>query len=62
MCLDQLEASAFQLAWLPGVGEAMVQDIIEQRPFESLEALPDKVDGLGSGTLEAIREFLKAVT
>lgn len=60
--LDVNEASAFQLAWLPGVGGDLAQDIVRQRPFGSLEELPAKVDGIGPATLEKTRGYLQDVT
>lgn len=59
--LDLNEASSFQLAWLPGVGEETAKNIIQARPFGSLDELPDRVDGIGPETLEGIRGFLKGV-
>lgn len=59
--LDVNEAPAFQLAWLPGIGGELAQEIVRQRPFGSLEELPGKVDGIGPATLEKTRAYLQEI-
>ena len=44
------------LIGLPGIGEAMADAIIEQRPFASIEDLPGAVSGIGEATLRRLRK------
>ncbi|MCG2686138.1 ComEA family DNA-binding protein [Candidatus Parcubacteria bacterium] len=48
-------ASAAQLDSLPGIGSGKAQGIIDNRPYQSIDGLL-KVSGIGSKTLEKIRE------
>lgn len=60
--VDVNQASAVELAQLPGLGPAMAQRIVDHRAahgdFPSLDALLD-VPGVGEATLAAIRPYLR---
>jgi len=55
--LNPNTAARDELIRLPGVGEAMANRIIENRPFRKAEDLRN-VDGIGPKTLQQIRPFL----
>lgn len=46
-----------QLVLLPGIGEALAQRIIEQRPYKTIEDMR-RVSGLGAATLERLEPLL----
>ncbi len=50
-------ANLKELTLLPGVGEALAQRIMEQRPFTAIEDMR-RVPGLGAVTLERMRPML----
>jgi competence ComEA-like helix-hairpin-helix protein len=58
--IDVNRAEVGEMALLPGVGPILARRIIQYRrqhgPFESVEAL-GRVDGIGSRTLQGIREL-----
>lgn len=60
--VDLNSASVAELSTLPGIGpvraEAIVLDRIRRGTFRSIEDL-ERVDGLGSGTLEPLRPFVE---
>ncbi len=51
------QASPIGLESLPGVGEVLARRIIAARPFDSIEELL-RVEGIGSGKLEQIRDLI----
>jgi len=53
--LDPNLAARDELMSVPGIGEVMANRIIENRPYATLEDL-QKVPGIGSKTLETLRE------
>jgi competence protein ComEA len=59
--IDINSATAAQLQELPGVGPAIAQDIIEARPFRSVDDL-ERVKGLGTARIEAIRGRVTVAT
>jgi competence protein ComEA len=50
-------ATAAQLEQLPGIGPSRAQDIIDNRPYESVDEL-DSVSGIGPATLEELRPYV----
>ena len=50
-------ATASQLEQLPGIGPSRAQDIIENRPYASVDEL-DIVPGIGPATLEELRPYV----
>jgi competence protein ComEA len=50
-------ATASQLEQLPGIGPSRAQDIIENRPYASVDEL-DNVPGIGPATLEELRPYV----
>lgn len=63
--VDLNSASVAELSTLPGIGvvraEAIVLDRIRRGAFRAVEDL-DRVDGLGAGTLGAVRDFVECRT
>ena len=59
--IDINRAEPWLLEALPGIGEVLAQRIVDYRsengPFRTIEDLP-KVSGIGSATLEQIRDFV----
>ena len=51
-------AARDELMRLPGIGEALANQIIEGRPYETLDEIM-KVNGIGKSTLSKIRVSLK---
>ena len=47
-----------QLRQLPGIGDKIAQEIVEQRPIHSLEEL-DKIRGIGPVTLSKIESRIR---
>lgn len=58
MILDINKASAAQLSYLPGIGEAKARDIIDHRPYATIEDLK-KVPGIGAKTFEKLKPRVK---
>ncbi len=54
MIVDLNKASAAQLSYLPGIGEAKAKIIIDHRPYTSIEDLK-KVPGIGEKTFEKMK-------
>lgn len=54
-CVDINGASTAELAELTGIGEALAEAIIEERPFETLDDLT-RVSGIGEGKLAGLKE------
>lgn len=52
-CIDLNEATADQLSELPNVGPVRAEQIIEMRPWASIEELA-RVSGLGTASVKAI--------
>jgi competence protein ComEA len=50
-------ATLAQLEELPGIGPAIAQDIIEARPFQSVEDL-ERVKGIGAARVAALRDLV----
>ncbi|TLD71834.1 helix-hairpin-helix domain-containing protein [Phragmitibacter flavus] len=58
MIVDINKASMEQLQYLPEVGPVTAQDIVNGRPYESVEDLK-KVRGIGEKTFQKIRPRVK---
>ncbi len=58
MILDINKASAAELAYLPGIGEAKARDIIDHRPYATIEDLK-RVPGIGAKTFEKLKPRVK---
>jgi len=58
MILDVNKASAAQLSYLPGIGDAKAKVIIDHRPYKTIEELK-KVPGIGDKTFEKIKPRVK---
>ena len=58
MILDLNKASATQLSYLPGIGDAKAKVIIDHRPFKTVEDLK-KVPGIGDKTFEKMKPRVK---
>lgn len=54
-CININIASSSELQEIEGIGPAFAEDIIEARPFETIEELAE-IKGIGQGTVEAINE------
>ncbi|MBT2581435.1 MBL fold metallo-hydrolase [Planococcus sp. ISL-109] len=54
-CIDINKASSAELAELTGIGEALAEVIIKERPFETLDDLT-RVSGIGQGKLDGLKE------
>ena len=54
-CIDINRASSAELAELTGIGAALAEAIIEERPFETLDDLT-RVDGIGEGKLKGLKD------
>lgn len=55
-------ASADELCFVPGIGEAIAQKILDWRAengnFKSFEELVDEIDGIGENNIEDMRRYL----
>jgi competence ComEA-like helix-hairpin-helix protein len=58
MIVNINKASAEQLSYLPGIGEAKAKDIIKHRPYQTIEDLK-KVSGIGEKTFEKLKSRVK---
>lgn len=58
MIMDINKASAAQLSFLPGIGDAKAKVIIDHRPYKTVEDLK-KVPGIGDKTFEKIKPRVK---
>lgn len=56
-CISINQANANELQELPGVGEKRATDIIQNRPFNTIDDLLS-VSGIGESTLNSIRELI----
>lgn len=54
-CVDVNGASTAELTELTGIGEALAEAIIDERPFETLDELT-RVNGIGEGKLAGLKE------
>lgn len=54
-CVDINGASTAELSELTGIGEALAEAIIDERPFETLDDLT-RVSGIGEGKLAGLKE------
>ncbi|MFP3322955.1 MBL fold metallo-hydrolase [Planococcus sp. SIMBA_160] len=54
-CVDINGASTAELSELSGIGEALAEAIIEERPFDTLDDLT-RIDGIGAGKLAGLKE------
>lgn len=54
-CVDINGASTAELTELTGIGEALAEAIIDERPFETLDDLT-RVSGIGEGKLAGLKE------
>jgi len=54
-CVDINGASTAELSELSGIGEALAEAIIDERPFETLDDLT-RVSGIGEGKLAGLKE------
>lgn len=50
-------ASQSEIETLPGIGPSRAQDIIENRPYHSIEEIK-KVPGIGEGTFQKIKDLI----
>jgi competence protein ComEA len=50
-------ATAEELQQLPGIGPSRAEDIIANRPYETVDDL-DRVPGIGAGTIENVRPYV----
>lgn len=57
--LDINSANRAQLLDLPGIGPALADRILDNRPYQTLEDLLE-VKGIGSQSLDSLRPYLKA--
>ena len=58
MIVDINKASAAQLSYLPGIGDAKARLIIDHRPYAAIEDLK-KVPGIGEKTFEKMKARVK---
>ncbi|MDN7246761.1 MBL fold metallo-hydrolase [Planococcus shenhongbingii] len=54
-CIDINVASSAELQEIEGIGPALADAIIKERPFEEIEEL-DEIKGIGKGKINAIKE------
>ncbi|MDN7243176.1 MBL fold metallo-hydrolase [Planococcus sp. N028] len=54
-CVDLNKASSAELQGIAGIGPALAEDIIAERPFKKIEDLT-KIKGIGPGKLKSIEE------
>ncbi len=50
-------ANQSELETLPGIGPSKAQDIIENRPYSSIEGIK-KVPGIGEATFQKIKDLI----
>lgn len=58
MVVNVNKASATEIAYLPGIGEAKAKLIIDHRPYQSIDDLK-KVPGIGEKTFEKMKARVK---
>lgn len=58
MIVDINKASAAQLSYVPGIGEAKAKIIMDHRPYSTIEDLK-KVPGIGEKTFEKMKPRVK---